>query len=700
VYADGVAWWCDSRVCYIFCFFRLYETRFKSSIFNGTTGKIVHAIDTVTTNVPTGWCPSSETSIYFSKNETKVYFGLAPFPYKWVKDTLLSEEKVKLDVWSWHDPRIQPEQLKSQRRDRNKTFLAVVHQDGKMVQLADEDMPQVRSMSKGDSQFALGISSKEYERERNWEYPWKSDFYAVDVQTGDRKLLVQGNRHGVVLSPSGKYVVWYDGSDSTWYGKKSDEVGNAKGTPITKGANDNFSSWNNGAPYESEPYGVVGWIPNEEKLLIRAEFDLWLCDPTGKTRCVNLTVTGKTNRISFNYLPLSQDEEYINIDSAIWVTGFNKQTKDQGYYRLEPNKEPQAMLVSPHKYLATFKADKGQTVLFRRQNHHDFPNLWQTDTELKTPVQVSDANPQQKDYAWGDVRMVHWTEYDGKEHDGLLYLPEQIQYPETTAVANIPKFPMIVYYYEDYSDDIHNHNPPRPTASIIHPTEYISNGYAVFIPDIHYKPGEPGKSAYNSIMSGTDHVLANYSHLIDSTKMGLQGQSWGGYQTAWLVTQTHRFKAAMAGAPVSNMISAYGGIRWGSGMSRQFQYERTQSRIGYTPWDSLDLYIQNSPVFYLPNVTTPLLIMHNDDDGAVPWYQGIEMFMGLRRLQKPVWMLNYNGDEHNLMKRANRKDLSIRMMQFFNHYLKDAPAPDWLINGLPATDKGRRMGYELIDKQR
>ena len=181
---------------------------------------------------------------------------------------------------------------------------------------------------------------------------------------------------------------------------------------------------------------------------------------------------------------------------------------------------------------------------------------------------------------------------------------------------------------------------------------------------------------------------------IDSKRMGLQGQSWGGYQTAQMITMTNRYAAAMAGAPVSNMISAYGGIRWESGLNRQFQYEKQQSRIGATLWEAPELYIENSPIFNLPKVKTPLLIMSNDEDGAVPWYQGIELFTGLKRLGKPCWMLNYNGDKHNLMKNANRIDLSIRMRQFFDHYLQGAPAPKWLTDGIPATVKGEEMRYE------
>jgi dipeptidyl aminopeptidase/acylaminoacyl peptidase len=268
--------------------------------------------------------------------------------------------------------------------------------------------------------------------------------------------------------------------------------------------------------------------------------------------------------------------------------------------------------------------------------------------------------------------------------EGLLYKPENYD-PQK-------KYPMIVYYYELNSDNLHNHTAPKPTASIVFPTEYASAGYFVFIPDIRYTPGHPAKSAYQSIMSGTDAMLKLYPS-IDSTKLGLQGQSWGGYQTAQLITMTTRYKAAMAGAPVSNMFSAYGGIRWGSGMNRQFQYEKAQSRIGATIWEKPELYIENSPIFHLPKVQTPLLIMANDKDGAVPWYQGIELFTGMKRLQKPCWMLNYNEDDHNLTKLANKIDLSIRMRQFFDHYLLDKPMPQWMKDGLPALKKGKELGY-------
>jgi dipeptidyl aminopeptidase/acylaminoacyl peptidase len=314
----------------------------------------------------------------------------------------------------------------------------------------------------------------------------------------------------------------------------------------------------------------------------------------------------------------------------------------------------------------------------------DYPELYIINEEFEIEKKISVTNPQQEEYNWTTVELIKWKDYNGTELEGLLYKPENYDASK--------EYPLMVYFYELYSDRMHQHYIPKPTASIVYATEYASAGYFVFIPDIRYTPGHPAQSAYDAIMSGTDRVLELYEN-VDSTRMALQGQSWGGYQTAQLVTMTNRYAAAMAGAPVTNMFSAYGGIRWGSGLNRQFQYERTQSRIGYTIWEKPELYVENSPQFHLPNVQTPLMIMHNDGDGAVPWYQGIELFTGLNRRVNPAGVLNYNGSEHHLMQNANRIDLSIRMRQFFDHYLLGKDAPQWLTEGIPATVKGKELRY-------
>jgi dipeptidyl aminopeptidase/acylaminoacyl peptidase len=297
-------------------------------------------------------------------------------------------------------------------------------------------------------------------------------------------------------------------------------------------------------------------------------------------------------------------------------------------------------------------------------------------------VKLSAINPQQKDYNWYTAELRKWKMLDGRMSEGLLFKPENFD--------STKKYPIIFYFYERDADTRYHYRAPAPSASTINIAYFTSNGYLVFDPNIYYKNGEPGQSAYNAVISAANYLKKN--KWVDSTKMALQGQSWGGYQVAYLVTRTNMFAAAGAGAPVSNMTSAYGGIRWGAGISRQFQYEKSQTRIGYTPWQRLDLYIRNSPLFHADKVTTPLLITHNDADGSVPWYQGIEYFSALRRLGKKVWLLEYNGEDHNLVERRNRKDLSVRLGQFFGYYLKGEKPARWITDGVPATLKGIDWG--------
>ena len=269
---------------------------------------------------------------------------------------------------------------------------------------------------------------------------------------------------------------------------------------------------------------------------------------------------------------------------------------------------------------------------------------------------------------------------------GILYKPDHFDAAQ--------KYPMMVYFYEKMSDRLHRHYAPAPARSSINFSFYVSRGYLVFVPDIPYKVGYTGESAMNSVVPGVLHLLDQ--GFVDRERIGVQGHSWGGYQIAYMITRTNLFRAAEAGAPVSNMTSAYGGIRWGSGMSRMFQYEKSQSRIGGSLWEYPLRYLENSPIFWADKIETPVLMMHNDEDGAVPWYQGIEFFVALRRLGKPVWLLNYNGEDHGLRKLHNQRDFAVRLQQFFDHYLLDAPAPVWLQHGVPAVEKGKTLGLEPV----
>ncbi|MCH7944915.1 MAG: S9 family peptidase, partial [Armatimonadetes bacterium] len=340
-------------------------------------------------------------------------------------------------------------------------------------------------------------------------------------------------------------------------------------------------------------------------------------------------------------------------------------------------------------YGFTVKARDADVVHFTRETFRDPRDVYVANTDLGNMRKMSHINPQQDDYRWGSTELVEWVSLDGDHLQGILHIPDDIDYSK--------KYPMITYFYEKSSQNLNRYRTPAPSGSTINISYFVSNGYVVFMPDIPYKIGYPGESAVSAVVTGVSRVLAEHRY-VDPDKLGIQGQSWGGYQVAYLVTETDMFAAAGAGAPVSNMFSAYGGIRWGSGLVRQLQYESGQSRLGGTMWEVPMRYWENSPIFFADKIKTPLLMMHNDKDGAVPWWQGIELFTALHRLKKPSWLLVYNGESHGLRQRKNRKDLSVRLSQFFDHYLKDAAMPVWMADGIPAVMKGKTYGFELKDK--
>ena len=454
--------------------------------------------------------------------------------------------------------------------------------------------------------------------------------------------------------------------------------------------------------------------------MIYDKFDIWKLDPTGKADPVCLTEgVGRERSIQFRYQQLDREQRAIDLEQPMMLTAFNRETKAAGFFvraaatkakdsknssgSKSGNKESEdekdgaeedsslkQLIMLDERFGRLTKAKNSDEVVFTRSTFERCPDLWSSSTAFKKISRISDINPQQENYSWGTAELVHWDATDGQKLDGLLYKPDGFD-PEK-------KYPMMVYFYERNSDNLHAYYTPSAGRSIINHSFYVSRGYLLFVPDIPYKTGEPGPSAANAILPGVQSLVD--LGFVDEEKIGMQGHSWGGYQTAYLVTQTDMFACAESGAPVSNMTSAYGGIRWSSGMSRMFQYERTQSRIGDDLWSARDKYIANSPLFFADKINTPLLILHNDEDGAVPWYQGIELFVAMRRLEKPSWLLNYNGNPHWVMGDANRRDFAIRMQQFFDHYLMDAPEPEWMAVGLPAVDKGKKFAIELLEPEK
>lgn len=630
----------------------------------------------------------------FSKKGDYLFFGVAEAIQPEPEDTLLESEKVELDIWHHADQRLQPQQLLELKRDEKKANMFIYRfQDGSATQLSSDTLRVRKPYDvRWDDQngYLLGVSVEPYAHTYNWEIPYPEDHYLVSVKTGEATLIRKGDLFGGRVSPAANYYTYYD--DATHNHYAIDLTTKEVSCLTCTIDNTNWEGDINGMPMKAYPLGIVGWKEGEDEVYIQSEFDIWSYTFSTKSVKSLTNEEGVQNDCELRMRRWSYDSVYVDFENT-YIKGFNRETKAESIYTVHAHNDHTDLTE-----LATYDAkiyylfrskDKSQKVL-RKMTAAQYPELELIDDQMKQAVSISVTNPQQADYVWPTVERVKWKGYDGTELEGLLYKPDDF--------SATKEYPLMVYFYELYSDRYHNYSSPRPSASTINFSEYASAGYVVFVPDVRYKSGHPAQSAYDCIVSGTDHVLGLYSN-IDSNRMALQGQSWGGYQTAQLITMTKRYRAAMAGAPVTNMFSAYGGIRWGSGLNRQFQYEHTQSRIGYTIWEKPELYVENSPQFHLPNVETPLLIMHNDGDGAVPWYQGIELFTGLKRLGKDVWMLNYNDEEHNLMQNANRVDLSIRMRQFFDHYLLNKPAPLWLSQGRPAIMKGKDLRYELDENK-
>uniref|UniRef100_UPI004047ABB5 prolyl oligopeptidase family serine peptidase n=1 Tax=Algoriphagus sp. TaxID=1872435 RepID=UPI004047ABB5 len=632
---------------------------------------------------------SPDASLRFSEDESRLFFGVAQeyqdFAYE-NDSTLLDEQRVSLDIWGWQDAEIQPMQLKKRSQEEKKSYLAVLSlNDLKVFQLGTPEVDEVQLESKIIKDKVLAWTDAPYRRSYSWDIQLGRDLYLIDLVTGSKQLIEKNASGSPRISPASNYVYWYDGRDSAWVAfdlKSKVKISLTKNLPVA------FYDELHDSPSLPSSYGAAGWLAGDEAFLVNDRYDLWKIDPRHPENTQNITLgEGRKNKMIFRRERLKLDEESIDPKDVLILSVFEEIKMQSGYYLGDylGKKLPKQLLLTDHRYIGLKKAENTNQILVRRSTYQENPDLYLGDLSFSSLLKASSLNPQQAHIKWGNVKLVSYLTQDGTPLQGLLFTPEGFD--------GVKKFPMMVYFYERNSETLHNYRAPAPSRSTINIPYFVSNDYVVFVPDIKYDLGLPGPSAYDCILPGVQAVLAQGG--VDAENMAIQGQSWGGYQVAYLITRTNLFKAAGAGAPVVNMTSAYGGIRWGTGMSRMFQYEQTQSRIGGTLWEKPLYYLENSPLFTLDRVKTPVLIMHNDADGAVPWYQGIEMFMGLKRLNKPAWLLQYNGEDHNLVQRKNSKDLSIRLSQFFDHYLKGATAPLWMTEGLPAIEKGRTLKYEL-----
>lgn len=652
-------------------------------------------------DVPEGMAVASDGNdrISFSKKGKYLIYSIT-YPYeKPEKDTVPDNEKFQLDLWSYCDTILYPIQNVQRNYLTNTRSQMIYDIDGDYSRRLTHDWdPFTRTSIPAwvdDNDFTIVSNDARYRSVEAWDRSMPRDYYAYWIGEDRREPILENHLGMVTYSPNG-YVYYYDARQQAWFflDPKTMERRNLTGKLKV-----NFWNEENDMPAVPMQYGAAGWLAPEdgstpEKFIVYDRYDMWLLDPTGRKSPKCLT-DGRKNQRTYRFVETDKDTKYLNENSGrLLLSSFDNRTKDEGFYALELDGNgkvkggPDRLVSGPYSYSFVTKAKEGDRVLWTRENYQTYPDVHtSSDLRFADDVQLTEANPQMAEYLWGSSQLVEWQDKDGNPMSGVLYLPEDYDPAK--------KYPTIVYYYERSTDELNKFNHAEPSWSIIMKPMYTSNGYVILDPDIKYEVGRPMECGLNAVTSGAQALIDR--GIADPDRIGIQGQSWGGTQTYYFITQTDMFRCASAGAGETDMVAGYGFLRGDSGSPRSFQYEMGQSRMGSTPWDNLEGYIANSALYHLPNVTTPLLIRHCNNDEAVSFHQGMMMFNNMRRLGKKVWLLNYNGGGHNMRHWYMKRDFDKRMMQFFDHYLKDAAAPRWMVEGMNVRDRGKDMKLDLVD---
>lgn len=617
----------------------------------------------------------------FSESESRLYLTLLPDrpPKQKPDSTKLEEERPEFDLYTHADYHLMTWQLANLGQLRSKGLKAVYHTGKNKLVMITSDIEEYAYIdTKKDDPYLLVRLDEGLKEGRNWEFPNEFSYQLVHTDDGRRLPVVRKVRSGAVLSPGGQFVTWFDPEERVWkcFRVRDQSV-------VALGA-DVATEWHQAShdlPSPPPPFGLAGFTAGDRRVWIYDRHHIYACDPNGRAKSVKVSHFSDQDH-EVRYRGIYQRENFIGqVSGSALLVQKNLHSLEEKLVLVSLRKGNVLNSRALNKSLLRILGGEfGQWFLLREESYLQYPEVQTVSSDLRRSDRWSGLGMQYEGFRRGQV--FKFAYQVRLSNDSLVEL-EGLVYMDTVEAV---KQPAIVYFYERNAENMHRHYSPRFSRSIINPLVYVSQGYAVIVPDIVYTVGNPGRDALLCVSAAVDTALKLFNR-IDGSRLGLNGQSWGGYQVAYIITQTDRYKAAFAGAPVANMTSAYGGIRWGTGYSRISQYEQGQSRIGAPLWDDPQAYIQNSPLIHLPRVETPLLIMHNDRDGAVPYYQGIELFMGLNRLKKPVWMLVYNKEDHNLTQLKNMRDLTGKVLDFYNHFLKGEPMPEWM-KGIPATRKG------------
>lgn len=571
----------------------------------------------------------------------------------------------EMDVWHHRDPLINSNQKKVWARESKRTYACIVERSTwTLRRLAGPRLPDLRFVE--GSPYAIGSSDLHHRRLRTWDGRYR-DLVLVDTRDGKRTRLLSRFSGRSYLAPQTADFAYYQRGH--WFLREGES---GKRRLLTQRLGVGFADEDHDYPSANRGHGAAGWATDGSGLLVYDRYDLWFLPREGKARCLSQG-EGRKRRIQLRVVDLDPDSPHVDLARPLWLHGMDEKTKGSSIWLLHPGDkglELRAETEDRIKVLA--KAEDADRVLYTQEDYDRYPDVAVSDLRFGQRETWSGLDRQREAFHWGSAELISWRSQDGRPLQGAVIKPPGYD-PKK-------RYPVLVYYYRFFSQRVNewnamavNHRPNFPW--------WTGQGYVVFLPDIRFDIGRPGPAATKCLVPGMQKLIdLGIAH---PDKIALHGHSWSGYQTAFVITQTSMFACAIAGAPVSNMTSAYGGVRWGTGLSRQFQYEKTQSRIGGSLWEFPERYIENSPLFFADRIETPLLIQFGDEDEAVPWYQGIELYMAMRRLDKPCVFLQYRGEPHHLKQYANKVDYTLRFKEYVDHYCKGTRMPAWVRRGEP-----------------
>ncbi len=628
----------------------------------------VKTIDVSIAGFPENYVISEYRSLQWNEAGTQLFFGI-----KEQQDVVKKEDELQanVDVWHWKDEVAQSRQMITANQDRRATYLSVLNLGNeRFVQLQTEEISRVTTNDK--TNWAVASRDKDYRLRKDIPGGY-ADLWAVNTTTGDKSMIAENIYRYMGISPMGDYAVYSQEGRVMLYNFELKQT-----MEITAKSDVDFTNKEYDVIAEKPIYGIAGWSSDGKWLLLNHKYDIYALSLTGD-EVLNVTQgIGAKEEIRFRVVQLDREAETIDVSEPILLSAYGEWTKKSGYYQVTVGKKPKALRYEDKMIGRPTKAKEAHVIMFTEQTFEDFPNYWVSNTSFKKPQQITDANPQQADYKWGTRVLVDYTDKRGHKLQATLALPAGYEEGK--------KYPMIIYFYEKMSQRHHQYSMPtyddRP-----HMSTYASNGYLVLMPDIVYDDGKPGSSALDDVTSAAQAVIdLGYA---DPEKIGLQGHSWGGYESSFILTQTDMFACVVTGAPLTNLVSFYGITYKRTGSPIGPILEWSQGRMGKSPWADMELWRSQSPLHHAENINTPFLILHGTADGAVDWSQGLEYYSAARKLGKEVILLSYPDEPHHLRVEANQKDFQIRMRQYFDHHLKGVDAPQWMRGGVKHLDKKR-----------